>query len=368
LDNLKEQRVNQTAHMILAEGLGLRLGAPPANKKALRQERDQHGVYEKRLDNHGQWIGPADFVVIEDLSRYRATQGRAPRENSRLMKWCHRAVRDKLKQLCEVFGLPVLETPAAYSSRFCSRSGVPGFRAEEVAAGFTKTGQWAWLAAKKDEEGNPTPEAQRLRKLDARLSELQGELEADWTGKGHSGICPKRTLLLPATVAPLFVPIVDKAKDAELPPAIVQADVNAAINLGLRAISDPKVWSIHPRLRTQRDKKGGSLAAREKRKFGEKNPPGLSLMEGEAPIKGSGNPNFFADFAGLADLADGLGLEWLTREWTSAALPPDQSDSVILLHGKSFWGTVKAYQWKRIEAINAGRMAKWKDRLDLMPD
>jgi hypothetical protein len=85
LDNLKEQRVNQTAHMILAEALGVRLAPPAGDKKKLRDLRDQHGIYEKILDKHGKWIGPVDFIVIEDLSRYRASQGRAPRENSRLM-------------------------------------------------------------------------------------------------------------------------------------------------------------------------------------------------------------------------------------------------------------------------------------------
>jgi len=368
LDNLKEQRVNQTAHMILAEALGLRLAPPPANKKALRQERDQHGVYARILDKQGNWIGPVDFIVIEDLSRYRATQGRAPRENSRLMKWCHRAVRDKLKQLCEVFGLPVLETPAAYSSRFCSRSGVPGFRAEEVAAGFTQTGQWAWLARKEDENKKPTAEAQRLRDLDALLVKAQAELEGKWSEERCSGNCPKRTLLVPASVAPIFVPIVEKVNSADLQPAVVQSDINAAINLALRAIADPNVWSIHPRLRTQRDKKDGSIAAREKRKFGEKNPPKLAVTAGASPIKDSSNPNFFADFSNLVDLADQIGLVWLNNEWTSATLPDGKCAPVSLLHSKSFWGTVKAYQWKRIEAINHARLAKWKDKLDTMPD
>lgn len=360
LDNLKEQRVNQTAHMILAEALGLRLAPPPANKKLLRRERDQHGVYEKILDKQGNWIGPVDFIVIEDLSRYRATQGRAPRENSRLMKWCHRAVRDKLKQLCEVFGLPVLETPAAYSSRFCARSGVPGFRAEEVAAGFTRAGQWAWLAGKQDENQKPTKEAERLRALDALLGQAQADLEKKWAEEKRPGKCPKRTLLLPASVGPIFVPVVDHVNDADLQPAIVQSDINAAINLALRAIADPKVWSIYPRLRTQRNKKDESLSAREKRKFGEKNPPKLTVHDGESPIKDTTNPNFFADFAGLVDLAGKLNLEWLGKEWTTATLPEDKAAPVPLLHSKSFWGTVKAYQWKRIESINAARLAKWK--------
>jgi len=136
LDRIKEQRINQTAHMILAEALGVKLARPPANKADLRQECDQHGVYEKLRE-------PVDFIVIEDLSRYRASQGRAPRENSRLMKLCHRGVRNKLKQLCEPFGIPVLETPAAWLSRFCSRSGVAA-STRGSASGIENGIPWSW--------------------------------------------------------------------------------------------------------------------------------------------------------------------------------------------------------------------------------
>ncbi|MDB6029195.1 MAG: hypothetical protein JWM68_5418 [Verrucomicrobiales bacterium] len=372
LDNIKEQRINQTAHMILAESLGLRLAPPPTNKKELRRERDQHGVYEKILDKNREWIGPVDFIVIEDLSRYRATQGRAPRENSRLMKWCHRAVRDKLKQLCEVFGLPVLETPAAYSSRFCSRSSVPGFRAEEVGVGFTKTGQWAWLAGKKDEKEKPTPEAQRLRDLDEKLARTQSELESFWREKQRPGICPKRTLLILSSGGPIFVPITDKVEGADLQPVIVQADINAAINLALRAMADPKLWTIYPRLRTQRDKKTGSLVAREKRKFGEKNPPILSIVMPEKLIAtGAASPNFFADLAGLQKIAEQLALKdsdlrWLTKEWTVATLSGAKTSSPML-HSKSFWGTVKAAQWQRCMEINGRRLSTWQNKTDDIP-
>jgi hypothetical protein len=390
LDNLKEQRVNQTAHMILAEALGLRLAPPPANKKALREQRDQHGVYAKIPNAQGQWIGPVDFIVIEDLSRYRASQGRAPRENSRLMKWCHRAVRDKLKQLCEVFGLPVLETPAAYSSRFCSRSGVPGFRAAEVTAGFTKQGQWAWVAGKKDEQGNPKEEAQRLLDLDQELTKAQAELERDWQEQKRPSDCPKRTLLVPSSGGPVFVPVSDQADGADIQPAIAQADINAAINLVLRAIADPRLWTIHPRLRTQReggDKRAkgkktkteptasspeAQLLTREKRKFGEAGKPLVVQRTAEAKPDDMRQPNFFADFAGLAALAERLAERnrehtWLTKEWTSAEVP-GEPDTPPLVHGKSFWGCVKAAQWWRIQQINAARIAKWNDKLNPMPD
>lgn len=365
LDHIKKQRVNQTAHMILAEALGLRLAPPPADKKKLRTEKDQHGVYEKIPGRDGKWIGPVDFIAIEDLSRYRASQGRASRENSRLMKWCHRAVRDKLKQLREVFGLPVLETPAAYSSRFCSRSGVPGFRATEVTAGFIKAGQWAWLAGKKDDKGNPTEEAQRLIDLDRKLTESQKSLERRWIAKKRLAPCPKRTLFVPMAGGPVFVPVVDKVEGVDLQPGVVQADINAAINLGLRAIADPKLWNIHPRLRTQRNAKDQSLAAREKRKFGEKNPPKLVISQPASPAKDvTRQPNFFADFAGLKALADYLvnknphDFIWLKKEWTSAELSGD-NNTPPLIHSKSFWGCVKAAQWDRINSINEARFTEW---------
>ena len=383
LSNLKEQRINQTAHLILAEALGLRLAPPAPDKKALRQRQDQHGAYEKILDGQGRWIGVADFIVVENLSRYRASQGRAPRENSRLMKWCHRAVRDKLTQLCEVFGLPVVETPAAYSSRFCSRSGVPGFRAAEVAAGFTKHGQWRWIAAKKDERGRPTGEAQRLVALDRQLAEAQVALEKALVGERHPGPFPKRTLLVPSAGGGIFVPIVDAVKGAEMQPALAQADVNAAINLALRAVADPRVWGIYPRLRTicagtgQTDKgkraanrtpctDGMRLLAREKRRYGEKGPAITVHRLGSAGKNDTAQPNFFADLAGLASVAQKLGSEsrehrWLCDEWTTAEIRGEEG-APALVHGKSFWGCVKAAQWSRIQEINGRRLTKWRSK------
>lgn len=363
LDNIKEQRVNQTAHMILAEALGLRLAPPPTDKKALRQQKDQHGVYEKTLDKQGQWIGPVDFIVIEDLSRYRASQGRAPRENSRLMKWCHRAVRNKLKQLCEVFGIPVLETPAAYSSRFCSRSGVAGFRAVEVAPGFENEFPWFWLREKKDGDCL-SKEAQNVRELIGLVKEAN---------RGRDGTHKKyRTFLAPSAGGPIFVPIISKVKGAEIQPAVVQADINAAICLGLRAISDPRLWSIHPRLRTQQadivtDSKGRNkgdssqssrkaatqLITREKRKFGEQGKPLVMMMDSVnkgSALEGTRRPNFFADLSGVA-------------KWDFAMVDdPLTGKSFRLASGKSLWSAVKNLQWQRCFEVNQYRLQTWKDQ------
>jgi hypothetical protein len=344
LDRLKTQRVNQTAHLILAQALGVRLRAPGTNKAQLRAERDQHGQYEK-------FRAPADFIVIEDLARYRASQGRAPRENSRLMKWCHRAIRDKLRELCEPFGLPVVETVAAWSSRFCARSGVPGFRAKEITAGFTQQGQWAWLTGKKDEHGNPTEDARQLRDLDLRLTEAQAALELTWVECKQPGPCPKRTLLVPMAGGPIFIPICDRIPDPDhlrLQPAVVQSDINAAINLALRAVADPRLWSIHSRLRTQREGKD-RLLAKEKRKYGSKKSPVITpLGDTKLTEDASRAPNFFFDRSqqigwGHAEVADSLS---------------HQPVRVVL--GVAMWKTVREAQWQRCSSINDRRLAKWR--------
>ncbi|MDP2136266.1 MAG: type V CRISPR-associated protein Cas12b [Candidatus Didemnitutus sp.] len=347
LDRLKTQRVNQTAHLILAQALGVRLRAPGSDKAQLRAERDQHGQYEK-------FRTPADFIVIEDLARYRASQGRAPRENSRLMKWCHRAIRAKLRELCEPFGIPVVETVAAWSSRFCARSGVPGFRAKEITAGFTQQGQWAWLAGKKDQHGKPTEEALYLHDLDEKLTKAQQTLEHTWAESKRPGPYPKRTLLVPVAGGPVFIPLCDQIPDPDHPklqPAVVQSDINAAINLALRAVADPRLWSIHPRLRTQREGKD-SLFAKEKRKYGARKAPAITPVgETKLPEDTGRVPNFFFDRSrqigwGHAEVSDPLG-----------------SQSVRVVLGVAMWKTVREAQWERCTSINARRLADWRRKL-----
>ena len=228
--------------------------------------------------------------------------------------------------------------------------------------------------------------------LDCQLAEAQKELERDWKEKARLQPCPKRTLLVSISGGPVFVPVVDGVEGSGLVPAIVQADINAAINLALRATADPRLWTIHPRLRSQREggdkpakgKRGKSaeaaatplheaqLLTREKRKFGETGKPLVIHRGPGAKPDSTRQPNFFADFAGLEALAERLGARnprdhgWLQKEWTSAEIS-GESSAPPLVHGKSFWGCVKAAQWERIGAINAARRASWRAKLDLLP-
>lgn len=194
LDRLKQQRVNQTAHLILAQALGLRL-KPHVRDAADRAQDDTHGEYEVIPGRR-----PVDFIVLEDLSRYLSSQGRAPSENRKLMKWSHRAVLDKLKQMAEPFGIPVLEVPAAYSSRFCSRTGVVGFRAAEVHDGHAEVPLEAFAGESQKDKRSPDAESAAL--VFEQLHTLNLEAR-ERRAKGEK--VPLERLFVPQPGGPMFI-------------------------------------------------------------------------------------------------------------------------------------------------------------------
>lgn len=337
LDALKEQRVNQTAHLILAQALGVRL-MPHAKDKAERAARDIHGEYERIPGRE-----PVDFLVLENLDRYLASQGRSRSENSRLMKWCHRAILGKLKQLCEPYGLRVLETPAAYSSKFCSLTSVAGFRAVELTPDDRTDFRWRKHLDRltdpervKKLDKNELAESQSVKLLFDQLDTLNADLLKNRPAR------PKwRTLLAPMQLGPIFVPLRGKP---------MQADINAAINLGLRAIASPEADDIHLRIRAMRDGEGFKVRAenaREKARWKDK--PTTITVQKEADRKKlleSARLNFFFDPGRVATF-DHAKLE--------------ESDAPVA-SGRGIWGTINQNAWRRCEEINAARVTHWQAR------
>lgn len=330
IDQMKEERVNQTAHLILAQALGLRLrprdqAAPAAD----RQRADIHGEYEKIPDRV-----PVDFIVIEDLSRYRSSQGRAPWENSRLMKWCHRAVRDKIKMLAqEPFGIPVVEVIPAYSSRFHSCNGQPGARLHELHTleNFRRRS----LEKSKDVR------APQLLEQFAELEKLNAERKNAGTNK------PPFTLFYPQDGGPLFLAVRDGNP--------MQADTNAAANLGFRAIAAPECLNIHRRIRSK--KHGGKFLARtenarEKAAFSS-NPEITVSGELSSKFRKSASPNFFYEPDDLRQ-EDG-------RPAFDRATIQDQP----LVSQVSLWSLVKQAMMRRCVDLNESRLAKWRDDIPL---
>jgi hypothetical protein len=333
IDRMKEQRVNQTAHLILAQALGVRLRAHEISDEE-RGERDMHGEYDRIAGRE-----PVDFIVIEDLSRYLSSQGRAPSENSRLMKWAHRAVRDKLKMLAEEpFGIPVVETVPSYSSRFHARNGQAGARLHESA------GLEPYHIQALEKLAARTEPAERWRAGAARELLAQFKQIADANSIRRTAKKPLYTLYLPKAGGPLFL----AARDGKP----VQADVNAAINLGLRAIAAPECMEVHRRVRATLDKgKGGYRAklgnAREKAAFGKDN--GIQVLgEISKKFSASVSPNFFHEPDGLLQ-ANGQPL------FDRAVLKGRP-----LVSGLALWSVVNDAIYLRCAELNRERIKRWK--------
>jgi IS605 OrfB family transposase len=292
IDALKEQRVNQTAHLILAQALGLRLKASSLSPQE-REKNDIHGEYEKIPQRTF-----VDFIVIEDLSRYTSSQGRAPSENSRLMKWAHRAVRDKIKMSAEEpFGIPIVEVQPAYSSRFHAVTGVAGARGFELTelASYQRESLEKLATAKKSASGA----AQKLLDQFDELAIINQGLPAH---KRH-------TLFYPRAGGPMFL-----AANGD---KVTQADLNAASNLGLRAIASPQALDIHNKIRTE--KKNNAFSAiknnkREKAVFKNEASIVISPDEMSKDLGKSSHPNFFYDAALIGDFDRAT---WLEQPLTS---------------------------------------------------
>lgn len=335
LDRMKQQRVNQTAHMILAQALGLRL-RPHQESEEDRLKKDIHGEYEPIPGRQ-----PVDFIVVEDLSRYLSSQGRAPSENSRLMKWCHRAVLLKLKQMCEPFGIPVLEVPAAYSSRFCALTGVPGFRAMEVHDGNADDFRWKRLL-KKAEKDKSSKDAEAAAMLFDQLRNLNIEQRE---ARKQDKKAPLRTLLAPVAGGPIFVPMVGGGPR--------QADMNAAINLGLRALASPTCLRARPKIRAEL--KNGRHEAILGNKL--EKAASLKLEPPTSPTKELATQkrtNFFVDSAGIAQKDTGHVTAGGKRIRVSG--------------GMMFWKAIKDGCWKRVQKLNEARIAQWRGTPPPLPD
>ena len=330
IDRLKEQRVNQTAHLILAQALGVRLSPHTLDFDA-RQEGDHHGEYTQIPDRL-----PVDLVVLEDLSRYLSSQGRSPSENSRLMKWAHRAIRDKVKMLIEEpFGIPVLEVPAAYSSRFSAITGEPGSRCEERA----ELDDYLKEALKRRSVTPPVSGQPDQRDENSQLLKQFETLDAINARRRATGQEIPATLLLPKTGGPLFL-------GAKVSP-VVQSDINAAINLAFRAIAAPEALHLLHRVRAEsRDGKTSTAAknARERAAYGNTGVP-ISI-EGTLSARLSTSPNFFFDVNNIATFDKGK--------------VPLGEASVTVASGIGLWRAVNEMILPRILRINAQRLCKLK--------
>ncbi|MBE7495489.1 MAG: type V CRISPR-associated protein Cas12b [Verrucomicrobiaceae bacterium] len=380
INELRDQRVFQTAHLILAEALGLQLMNPgkvmidEKNKKELKSERDLHGRYEPKKDKDGKPLPRVSAIVLEDLGRYKTSQDRSRFENRQLMEWSHGKVVAKLQDMAQVFGIEIIVVDARFSSRYSSRTGAPGVRCAEVAIGFEKEQPWRRWSEEKVGKGK-----------DRKASE-RAQFILDVAGKLKEVDDPKASLWLPLDGGPAFVPTISHAPDKEGIEG--SADINAAVSVGLRAVAHPDRLDVFPVLRTEAKAEGeleiqnrrGSLSEAATKKAEERTvrivePKAKPTKEekpvadenvededGDDELETNRKPYLYAAVKVNGDFSVPLGAD------VRYQLPMKQNGELVTARekgcsaatGKDYWARVKRLAWRRLKTINAARLAARK--------
>ncbi len=221
MENMREQRVKQLASRIAEAALGV------GHIKISKNGKDPKRPCE-------QVDAPCHAVVIENLTHYRPEETRTRRENRQLMQWSSAKVKKYLLEACQLHGLHLREVSAGYTSRQDSRTGAPGIRCEDVPVKeFLESPFW-----KKETER--AEKKQKENKGDARDKYLLA-LKKKWS-KESASTC---SLRIPRKGGEIFV-----SADANSPASKgLHADLNAAANIGLKALLDsdwPGRWWYVP--------------------------------------------------------------------------------------------------------------------------
>lgn len=229
-DRLREQRVKQLASRIVEAALGVgRMPRAHIRAGAARPTA--------RVD------APCHAVAIESLTNYRPDELQTRRENRQLMEWSSAKVQKYLKEGCQLNGLHLREVQPNYTSRQCSRTGAAGLRCVQVSAAQLLTGFW-----KKDvDRALSRVEKAKKEGRDGAQADRLLVAASEWAGQLPDAQRADRRVVLPKRGGDLFVSShVTRGKNDHV--AAVQADLNAAANIGLRALLDPdwpgKWWFV----------------------------------------------------------------------------------------------------------------------------
>ncbi len=304
INRMREQRVNRIAHDIVAQALGVRLKEEKSPDK--KDSRIYHGEYEKIPGRR-----PVDFVVLENLSRYRTKSDRPREENSMLMQWSHRQIALKITQMLEeVFGIPVLFAHAAYTSRFDCMTSAPGFRPQAMTPEQLKK-----MADSEEKE-----EREKAEKLARLWLSLQEEL-------------PKKLTLYmphPSNGGEYFV----SSFQGKI--SVRQADINAAVNIAWRGLASHEALELLHRLRLE--KKGSKTKLRR------------GNVREKALRPSNGEDGEIDAFEATSAVYVAEGKE--EKKTLDRILLDSRGRAFYFAEPKEFWGKLKQSRWKLCHQLN----------------
>jgi hypothetical protein len=250
MERLRNQRVKQLASRIAASALGL--GGHWKTVTFRSRHKDGKPITKRRSvwqEDASPKYATCHAVVIESLRNYRPDELQTRRENRGLMNWSAAQVRKYLEEACQLHGLYLREVLPDYTSRQDSRTGLPGLRCSDVPVkAFLSSARWRKAlnaARRKKVKGSAT-------KTDRLLLDLHAMWNTKWDNMSDEAR-KRMTLRLPVRGGDLFMAAVnldaseEKATKSGASTGL-QADLNAAANIGLRALLDPdfpgKWWYV----------------------------------------------------------------------------------------------------------------------------
>lgn len=259
LENMRENRIKQLASRIVeaALGVGRESGRAPISRRRFGRE-----IQRPATPPADPRFLPCHAVVVENLDRYRPEQSRLRRENRGLVNWSAGQLSKYLADACSLHGLILRSVPPNYTSRQDSRTGAPGIRCVDVSVrDLVSKPFWKRAVTKaraRCENGKDAPRDRFLVELMEanwndkerlwtdqqgcrwRLRQRRPKGEPDWDALSALS---KETMMhapqpvrIPQVGGNIFIP----ANKTDAPAGRgLQADMNAACNIGLRALMDP---------------------------------------------------------------------------------------------------------------------------------
>ena len=279
-EELRRNRVKQLASRIVEAALGLGGNFDArVEKEKLKQHNGKNTLLQlldKKRDRkapENPRFAPCHAIVIENLENYRPDQKQTRREARMLMQWASAKIRDLLKEHCQLYGLFLMEVSANYTSRQDSRTGKPGMRCVDVSAkDFIK--YWKKQAERSinKKENERSFRDHLIVAIDEKCKNSDG-----------NAIETMKPFRIPKPGGDLFVST-DKDNMG------IQADLNAAANIGLKALTDQESPIAHWRVAC--DRKNGTPVIRKEEKCEIlKKAKGCELLTKEQLEKAKGDNN-----------------------------------------------------------------------------
>ncbi|MGI6603986.1 MAG: type V CRISPR-associated protein Cas12b [bacterium] len=244
MEELRQNRVKQLASRIVEAALGVGIEGTSSGERERKRPRER--ISDARF-------APCHAVVVENLTHYRTDQIRTRRENRQLMTWSAGKIKRYLQEACLLHGLHFREVNPRYTSRQDSRTGAAGRRCTDVPVEefICSGGYWEQKvnkAKERLEQGGSAAEDRLLCELyacwdknkktwrDERGALWALQEDGSWQVQGNAGSAAgPRPVRLPREGGEIFV-----SSEPTSPAARgIQADLNAAANIGLRALLDP---------------------------------------------------------------------------------------------------------------------------------